>query len=926
MDLYGRRQEQAALDRILDTARQGDGAALMLWGEPGIGKTALLEHVAESAAADFTIMRCRGTRLESRLAFAALHELLWPVMERISTLPEPQAKALNGALGISSDVADRFLIGVAVLTLIRELTGERPVLLIADDAQWLDEPSAHLLVFVARRLRNEPVAMLFTGHDDPVEGAWEKLPAMEVRGLDDEDARLLARAVVPHADEAVIRRTVRAAAGNPLALQELPASVAAGDISALPLADERIAVGPRLRRAFATRIERLSAPARIALLLTAADDRSDRNTVYQAGDVLGLDTETWEEALHSGLLTMRSDGRICFRHPLMGAVVYEEAPPADRQAVHRALASVLTGENAGELRPWHLAAAIQAAGRTDEDVARLLEESAHRSWARGACATAGRALRRAATLSPAMEDAARRLAHGARAAWEAGQVDVARGMLDRAEEMSSEATAAGHSDGLRGLIEFAHGNLENASRHLTGDMERVADPEQASKLGNMAVRAAWATGHSGLQREALQRLERRTRQGGFPNAELLPLLRQWWTEDQGGDADDRDDREQVVVPGAEILTRLSGTSWLQMPPAVLGMVWGIEYVLREALQRETDRLRHTDQVTALAQALAQTAALDIVQGSWTLAKANALQGLEVAEEIGDDHLASQCRSSLGWLAAARGEEWTVADFAARTIEMSVPREVRVLSASAQWSLGLSALVAGRAEEALDRLVRLGEQGHHAAHPTIALLAAADTAEAALQAGQRATAEVQAQLLRRCAQRTGAAWAISATHLVHALLASGADAEKQFRLALDVPGARSRPFNHARTRLLYGEWLRRARRRTDARTQLAEAAETFRRLDAAPLLARTRAEQELTGQQPRRDSAPARDTTTILTPQELRVARLAAEGLTNREIGAQLLISPRTVGHHLANVFPKLGILSRADLARVDFEDGLRLMG
>ncbi len=207
-----------------------------------------------------------------------------------------------------------------------------------------------------------------------------------------------------------------------------------------------------------------------------------------------------------------------------------------------------------------------------------------------------------------------------------------------------------------------------------------------------------------------------------------------------------------------------------------------------------------------------------------------------------------------------------------------------------------------------------------------MLAAPDTAEAALQAGQRATAEEQARLLRRWAARSHAPWAVSATHLVHALLASGADAEKRFRLALDVPGAASRPFNHARTRLLYGEWLRRARRRTDARIQLAEAAETFRRLDAAPLLARTQAEQELAGQQPRRDPAPAaRDTRTPLTPQELRVARLAAQGLTNREIGAQLLISPRTVGHHLANVFPKLGIISRADLARIDFEDGLRLM-
>jgi DNA-binding CsgD family transcriptional regulator len=921
MNLYGRRQEQAALDRILDDARQGSGEALMMWGEPGIGKTALLDHVAGAAAGDFTVVRCRGTRLESGVAFAGLHELLWPVKDRISTLPKPQANALNGALGISGDVADPFLISVAVLTLIGDLAGERPVLIAVDDAHWLDEPSARCLAFVARRLRAEPVAMLLTGHDDPVEGPWEELAAMEVRGLGDEDARLLAGAVAPHADEGVIRRTVRAAAGNPLALQELPTSMAAGDISTHPLAGEQIAVGPRLRRTFRARIVRLSAPARTALLLIAADDRSDRNTMCRAALVLGLDSAAWDEGMHSGLLTTRSDGRICLRHQLMGAVVYEEAPAADRQAVHRALASVLTGENADELRPWHLAAAVEAAGGPDGEVARLLEESADRSWARGGCATAGRALRRAAALSPSTDDAARRLAHGAKAAWEAGQADMARDMLARAERISSEAKVADLSEGLRGLIEFTHGHLEIACRRLARDMERVADPGQAFTLGSMALWAAWAAGHGELQRETLHRLERRLSQGDFPDTGLL--LRAWWTEDRSGGADDR---EQVAALGGQGLDRFSGTSWPLMPPAPLGVAWGIEHVLGEGLHREIDQLRQTDQVTALTQALAQTVTVDIAQGFWAFAEANTIEGLRLAQEIGDEHSASQYRNCLGWLAAARGDERTVADHAARTAEVWVPRGGRVFSAAAQWTLGMSALFAGRAEDAVGRLVRLTEDGHHAAHPTIALLAAPDTAEAAVQAGQRATAEEQERLLRRWAERSHAPWAVSATHLVHALLESGADADKHFRLALEVPGAQSRPFAYARTRLLYGEWLRRARRRSDARIQLAEAAETFRRLDAAPLLARTRAEQELSGQQVRRDSAPDRDAPTVLTAQEARVARLAAEGLTNREIGAQLLISPRTVGYHLANVFPKLGIVSRADLARVDFEEGLRLKG
>ncbi len=458
-------------------------------------------------------------------------------------------------------------------------------------------------------------------------------------------------------------------------------------------------------------------------------------------------------------------------------------------------------------------------------------------------------------------------------------------------------------------------------------MERVADPGQAFMLGSMALRAAWAASQGTLQREALQRLERRLPQRDFPNADLLPLLRAWWTEDGDDGADQEEQHDQVMAASAEILTRLSGSSWLLMPPSPLAVAWGIESALGEALRHETHTLRHTDQVTALTQTLAQTVALDIAQGSWTSAEANALEGLHVAEGTGDDHLAAQCLAGIGWLAAARGDEQTVADHTARFNEVWVPRGVRVFSACAEWNLGMSALFAGRAEESLDRLIRLSEPGHYAVNATVAVLAAPDTAEAALQAGQRATAEEQARLLRRWAARSHAPWAVSATHLIQALLASGADAEKQFRLALDVPGAASRPFNHARTRLLYGEWLRRAGRRIDARIQLAEAAETFRRLDAAPLLARTQAEQELAGQHPRRDSAPAaRDTAAILTAQESRVARLAAQGLTNREIGAQLLISPRTVGHHLANVFPELGIVSRADLARIDFGDGLHLIG
>ncbi|MDJ0463872.1 LuxR family transcriptional regulator [Streptomyces sp. H27-C3] len=259
------------------------------------------------------------------------------------------------------------------------------------------------------------------------------------------------------------------------------------------------------------------------------------------------------------------------------------------------------------------------------------------------------------------------------------------------------------------------------------------------------------------------------------------------------------------------------------------------------------------------------------------------------------------------------------------MELSVPRGVRALTAAAYWNRGMAALFAGRAQEALEVLVRLAEPGHRAAHATFALLAAADTVEAASSAGRPEGGATALRCLKEWAEHTGAAWAVAAALRSEALLADEG-AEELFLGALSVPGAAEHPFAHARTRLLYGEWLRRARRRTDARVQLAEAAETFQRLGATPLLERSMHEQELTGQRLRRTESYGSSEEPLLTPQELRVAKLAANGLTNREVAAQLLISPRTVGHHLSNVFPKLGIVARAELARVDFDNGLRLLG
>ncbi|WKK27143.1 LuxR C-terminal-related transcriptional regulator [Streptomyces olivoreticuli] len=893
MTLYGRHQEETELDRVLTGARKGTGAGLVLWGDPGIGKTALMEY-ATASATDFTVLSCRGTRMESGLAFAALHELLWPVVDRIGALPAPQAAALRGALGHSGDVPDRFLIGAAVLTLLSELGGEQPVLLVADDAQWLDAPTVECLCFVVRRLRTEPVALLLTSHADPATGPWAQLPALGLGGLDDADARRLAAAATPSAGERLLARTVRTAGGNPLALQELPGALEAAGPSA---PGERVAVGPRLRRAFNARVEALGPRTRTLLLLAAAEERGERWALREAAGVLGVGTAAWDEALRHGLLDTHGD-RVRIRHPLVRTVVYEEAPFTERQAVHRALACVLAGagEDADELRAWHLASACDG---PDEDVAALLVAVADRAWARGGCASAAQILRRAAELSPCPDGAAVRLARGARAAWEAGQVPAARELLARATHLSSEDAVAELSGGLRGLIEFGYGDQRTAHRHLMRDVRAVSRPGKKLELATMAVRAGWTAGAPALHAAALDVL------AGLPD---VPPLVGWWREDGAPPALTED-----------TVARLGASSWRLIPPASLGVAWGAEEALAEAFRRKIAELRRTDAATAIVLTVPQTASLDAVRGRWGDATAEATEALCLAEEIGADHAATQCRSVLAWLAALRGDEETVTAQTDRTLEISVPRGIRALTAAAHWSRGLAALQAGRADEALQWLSRISEPGHAAAHGTFALLAAADTAEAAVRADHPDAALPHVRLLTRWADRTGTAWAKSATHRCEALLTEDPAAKNShFLYALD--GRPTRPFEQARTRLLYGEWLRRVRRRTEARIQLAEAAETFRRLGAPTLLERALHEQELTGQQLRRSPTPG----ISLTPQELRVARLAAEGLTNREIAAQLLISPRTVGHHLSNVFPKVGITSRADLARVDFDNGLRL--
>ncbi|GLY14957.1 LuxR family transcriptional regulator [Kineosporia sp. NBRC 101677] len=910
MKLFGRQAETAALDELLNRAADGAGSALVLWGEPGIGKTALLEYAAE-AASGAVVLRCRGTQMEAGLAFAAVHQLLWPVTDQLDLLPAAQAAALRGALGLGRDETELFRVGAAVLSLISRLAQVRPVLVVIDDAQWIDEASAHCLGFVARRVAGEPVALLVTGHQDPAGGPWEGLPAMHVAGLAEDDARELVADVIPGADRELVERTVAAAGGNPLALHELP-TIKPESEALTPLgrpADPPL--GPRLKRAFTGRAAAMTPPARALLLLAAAEDRGDRDLVHRAGAEWHVGPAAWDEVLRSGLV--RASGtRLEFRHPLVRAAVYEATPFLQRQAAHRALAAALPVEAEAE-RAWHLAT---AADGPDEDVAKLLEQTAEQCLRLSAGPIAARTLRRAAQLSPQPDAAGRRLAAAARAAWQGGDAELARELLEEAEGLSGEIAVVRTSGGLRGILEFASGRPERAHRYLVGDMSEVAETTRAVQLGTVAVRAAWSAGRPDLQQEALEQVRGLPLDDEPALAALLPVLRNWWA---CYDPDGRESPVRLDFSG-ETVTRLSGAAWELLPPVPLVQAWGVEGDLLDVLRVQAEQLRRRHELAGLAMVLSQTAILDTAAGRWDAAQAAASEGLPLAQEVGADHVATQFHGTLAALAAPRGQERAAAEHIDHILRVSLERGVRALSAAAYWHRGRAALFAGRAQDALVDLECLAKPGHEAAHPSTAVTASVDTIEAAVQTGSTHIAEANLVLLAEWAQRSGATWARAGHHRSRAIMDGGPQAEELFRAALEE-GLGGSPFEYGRTRLLYGEWLRRARRRADARLELGGAAEIFERLGAQPLRVRALRELDL-ADGPAARRAP--DSAAGLTAQELRVARLAADGLTNREIAAQLPISPRTVGHHLASVYPKLGITSRGELARINFEDGLRL--
>jgi DNA-binding CsgD family transcriptional regulator len=912
--LYGRDSERAEIWALLEAARASRSGALVIRGEAGIGKTALLEDARERAA-DMQVLQARGVESESELPFAGLHQLLRPALHLIEWLPGPQAAALSGALGLGARGGDdRFLISAACLTLLSDLAERRPVLCLLDDVHWLDTPSADALLFVARRLGAEGIAVLMAARDGDARRFDERdLPVLEVGGLDAEAAgAIVARSAEQSVAPSVRDSLVESAGGNALALVELPAALTAGQLAGAEPLPEALPLTRGVERLFLERVRLLPEPTQLLLLVVAADDSGLLTPVVRAAEMLGVPAESLSMAETAGLVAARGM-RLDVRHPLVRSAVYQAAASSQRRAVHLALADAFSGELESDRRAWHLAA---AAVGPDPDVAAELESASERARRRSGHAAAAAALERASELSPDPVSAARRLVGAADAAWHAGQPGRAWALLDRADPEVSEPLLRAQLDHLRGMIEIRRGSPAHAGALLTASADVVAlhDPRKALEMLFDAATAGMDSGDYALVVQAGQRAAASPRGADEDITFLTDLLVGVGSLVEGRTTE----HVPLVLDVVARADHFEEPRWLVWAAVGAGAVGDLP---RGAalLKRAAAVSRSSGAVDALIQVLLAGAVEGIVAGRYEVA-AEAEEGLALAQDAGLDNSANIFRAVLAWFGAVQGRDEHCVRLATEAADHARKTGLGLANSLAEWALALLDLSAGRADEAARRLGALAASPPGTSHPYIVLMSTPDLVEACVRAGRDDEARAALAVLEGFAQPGAPTWALALAARCRALCAGGDAARKGFAEALALHAGGGRRFDLARTELLFGEQLRRERLRTEAREHLRAATEAFDSLGAVPWAERARSELRATGA-----TARKRDPSTIdqLTPQELQISRFVSEGLTNKEIAAQLFLSPRTIDAHLRNVFSKLGVTSRTQLARLPLsaEDG-----
>ena len=901
MQLVGRQRERDVLNRVLGAARDGQGGVLAVYGEAGVGKTAVLDYAVE-AGADFHVARTIGVEGEMELAFAALQQLCSPSLGLMERLPDPQRDALEVALGLSAGrPPNPFLVGLAVLNLLSEVAEEQPLLVVVDDAQWLDRASARVLAFVARRLLAERIAMVFVARE-PID-ALTGFAELRVEPLGHRDARALLDSVLSaRLDEQVLERIVGETRGNPLALIELPRGLTPAQLAGGFGLPEALPLSAGIEQSFARRLAALPRDAQRLLILAAADPVGDPALMWRAAELLNIPESAADTVETQGLLVVGP--RVVFRHPLVRSAVYSAADPSDRRKAHAALADATEAELDPDRRAWHRA---QAASIPDEDVAVELERSAARAQARGGSAAVAAFLERAAALSPDSTHRARRLLAAAAAKREAGDLEAALGLLDGLEPDALDELGRVRVDLLRGQIALEQWRGGDAGSLFMSAARRLEslDPELARETylealsgvmandidvggGALAVAAAAraappATGSPRMADLLLDAFAIRLTDGYAAAAPTLARA-----------------LEHLL---ALDLSTEDGRRWLSLSGARNGQIAALELWDDEAMylleDRQLQAARDTGASGHLQFALTFVARNRMLSGELSAAAHLIDEARLITEATGNAPLVNAPMILAAWL----GDEARASELIDATSEESARR--RWTSNNYARSVLYNGL--GRHDAALDAAWD-AMQPDPIGYGTWLV---PELAEAASRAGDRARLEFALEWISERTRVLSSSWASGIEARVRALLSEGEVADTLYRESIaHLSDTRAR-IELARSHLLYGEWLRRERRRTDAREHLRAALESFTDMGAEAFAQRADRELSATGERVRKRTV---ETRADLTPQEAQISRLVVQGHSNREIAAQLFISPSTVEYHLRKVFRKLGVKSRTQLA------------
>lgn len=904
--LVGRDDELATLAGLVETARQGTAGTMVLRGEPGVGKSALLDEIA-SGAARATVLRTQGLEVEAPLAFAALHHLLLPVLSWRDSLPSPQARALRVAFGAEEGApVEPFLMGVATLGLLTAAAEERLIVCLVDDAHWLDDASADALSFCARRIDADRVAMVFSVREGmPSRLDRQGLPELTLTGLATDDARELLAGTLGHTPaEEVEERLLAEAHGNPLALLELPRTLSSAELAGTAPLPTQLRLTDRVEGIFLDRVKRLSDAVQTLLLLAAADDTGDLAVVRAAAAELDLPQDTIAAATSTGLVTVVGD-TITLRHPLVRSAVYQAAAEEDRRRAHAALATTLEAFGHGDRAAWQRAAATI---EPDAEVVAALERVGQRAQRGGAHTAARAAFERAAALSAQPSERAALLFAAARSAWMAGEAARAQDLVSVATRIATDPTLLADLARLRGHIEVNMGSPALAHRVFVEAASEVlpTDPARALELATLAAIMRVHGADSGTRLADSEMLAHAVPGEPARSACLRQLLLSMTRTSEGKLREATIALSVAATIGADVDDR--EVLW-NVGNCALHL--GNDDVQARFYSLALSRARDAYAVTAVVYALQRLCFSHFLAGDLLAVRTSAEEAYSLGSTL---HHPAMTTPPLAWLALLAALQGTD-DYAdlLRKVDDGVARAPLGILADpvhdlVRWAKGTRAGAVGDPGEAVHHLARFRMSG-------LARMATVQQIDAAVRADETAAAKALVDRLATFAEATERPWALAAVSYGRATTTSSSEeAEQGFEKALAQQRMARRPLDAARIQLSYGEWLRRTGRRVDARVHLRHALEAFRDARAEPLVERTTQELRASG-----ETARKRDPSTLvkLTPMELKVAQLVASGMSNKDVAAQIWVSPRTVAFHLRNVFAKAQITSRGELANLD---------